>query len=78
MSTSVSPYFALGIECFYLLVVIVFDIDEVMFVDESSGAVQVCARISEGFIERESDVVIALTAVEFENEATLCKYIEPS
>lgn len=44
-----------------------------MLVDESSDPVQVCARISEGFIERESDVIIALTAVEFENEATLCK-----
>jgi hypothetical protein len=35
--------------------------------------VQVCARISEGFIEREADVVISLAAMEFQNEATLCK-----
>ena len=58
---------------FLSLAVIVFDVDQVTLVDESSGAVQVCARIAEGFIERESDIIIALTAVEFENEATLCK-----
>ena len=55
-----------------LLVVIVFGVDQVTFVGESSGAVQVCAFILEGFIEREADVIISLTAVEFQNEATLC------
>ena len=34
---------------------------------------EVCARIAKGFIERESDIVIVLTAGEFHNEATLCK-----
>lgn len=57
-----------------LLVVIVFDVDQVTLAGESSGTVQVCARIFEGFIEREADVTIALTAVEFQNEASLSKY----
>lgn len=56
-------------------VVVVFEVDQVVLVDESVGAVQICARISEGFIERESDIIIALTAVEFQNEATFCKQI---
>ena len=58
---------------FCILVVVVFDVGQVLLVGEGGGNVQVCARIAEGFLERESDVIIALTAVEFQSEATLCE-----
>ena len=68
----VSLSFVLGIG-FYLPAVIILGVNQVISVDESAGAVDICARIAEGFIERESNIIIALTAVEFQNEATLCK-----
>lgn len=54
-------------------VVVVFDIDQIISIDESIETVEVCASIAEGFIERESDIVFLSTAVEFQSEATLGK-----
>lgn len=58
---------------FFHPVDIVVDFNPVISVDESAGAVQVCARIAEGFIERELDVAILITSQEVQNEATQCK-----
>ena len=54
-----------------LLIVIVFGIDQVTFIGESSGAVQVCAFILEGFIEREADVITLYFGLNGEHSMTL-------
>lgn len=49
------------------------DVDQVISVSEGVGVAQVCASITEGFIDRELEAVISLSAIELQNEATQCE-----
>ena len=54
--------------------VVAIDVDGALAVGESDGSFQVCAVIVEGFIERDSGVVIDLSLVELEDGASECNY----
>ena len=53
--------------------VVAIDVDGALAAGEGDGSIQVCAVIVEGFIERDSGVVVDLSLVELEDGASECK-----